>query len=87
MKATAKKKPGGTRSRQALEYVVIYEPGTRNWSAYVPDLPGCAATGRTREITEQRIREGIQMHVESLRFHGEPVPAPTTQAGKVKVAS
>lgn len=87
MKATQKKKPGKTRARAASEYVVIFEPGTRNWSAFVPDLPGCAATGRTRAITEQRIIDAIKMHVESLRFHGEAVPAPTTQAGKVKVAS
>ena len=41
------------------EYTVIYESGPRNWSAYVPDLPGCIATGKTRLKVEQQIREAI----------------------------
>jgi predicted RNase H-like HicB family nuclease len=46
------------------EYTVIYESGKRNWSAYVPDLPGCIATGKTRKQVEQVIREAIEFHVE-----------------------
>jgi predicted RNase H-like HicB family nuclease len=64
-------------------YTVLYEKGKRNWSAYVPDLPGCVATGKTRRETERRMREAITFHIESLRFHGEPVPRPTTEAGTV----
>jgi len=65
------------------EYTVIYEPGAPNWSAYVPDLPGCIATGKTREELEQRIRDAIEFHIEGLRLHGEPVPEPTVEAAKV----
>lgn len=67
------------------EYAVLYERGERNWSAYVPDLPGCVATGKTREETEQRIREAIAFHIEGLLMDGEPVPEPTVEAGTVCV--
>ena len=68
------------------EYTVIYEPGAANWSAYVPDLPGCVATGKNREETERRIREAIEFHIEGLQSHGDPVPDPTIEAGKVAVS-
>jgi predicted RNase H-like HicB family nuclease len=67
------------------EYTVLYERGERNWSAYVPDLPGCVATGKTREETEQRIREAITFHIEGLTLGGEPIPEPTIVAGVVTV--
>ena len=69
------------------EYTVIYEPGAQNWSAYVPDLPGCIATGKTRKELEQRIRDAIEFHIEGLRLHGEPVPEPTIEAAKVTVTA
>jgi len=62
-------------------YAVLYERGERNWSAYVPDLPGCVATGKTREEAERRIREAIEFHIEGLRMDGEAVPEPTVEAG------
>jgi predicted RNase H-like HicB family nuclease len=67
------------------EYAVLYERGARNWSAYVPDLPGCVATGKTREETERVIREAIAFHIEGLKLDGEPVPEPTVEAGSVSV--
>jgi predicted RNase H-like HicB family nuclease len=67
------------------EYTVIYESGRRNWSAYVPDLPGCIATGKTRKHVEKMIREAIQFHVEGMQTRGEKVPKPTIEAGKVSV--
>jgi predicted RNase H-like HicB family nuclease len=67
------------------EYAVLYERGDRNWSAYVPDLPGCVATGKTREETERRIRDAIVFHIEGLKLDGEPVPEPTIEAGVVSV--
>lgn len=66
-------------------YAVLYERGERNWSAYVPDLPGCVATGKTREETERRIREAIEFHIEGLKMDGESVPEPTVEAGTVSV--
>ena len=66
------------------EYVVIYEQGPTSWGAWVPDLPGCVATGDTRAEVEQLIREAIDAHIESLREHGEPVPEPFLTAGMVE---
>lgn len=68
------------------EYTVIFEWGKRNWSAYVPDLPGCIATGKTRQEVERRIREAIEFHVEGLRAQGQKVPEPSVEAAKVSVA-
>lgn len=67
------------------EYTVIYECGERNWSAYVPDLPGCIATAKTRAQVEDQIREAIEFHIEGLRLHGDAVPKPTIETGKVRV--
>ena len=67
------------------EYTVIYEWGKRNWSAYVPDLPGCIATGKTRKGIEKRIREAIEFHLEGMKLRGEKVPKPTVEAGTVAV--
>lgn len=66
-------------------YTVIYERGPRNWSAYVPDLPGCIATGKTRKHVERAMRDAIAFHIEGLRLHGERVPKPTIEAGEVAV--
>jgi predicted RNase H-like HicB family nuclease len=68
------------------EYTVIYEWGERNWSAYVPDLPGCIATGKTRKEIERVIREAIEFHIEGLVQRGESVPEPSVEAGTVSVA-
>jgi predicted RNase H-like HicB family nuclease len=67
-------------------YTVILERGDRNWSAYVPDLPGCVAAGEAREETEALISEAIALHVELLRADGDPVPEPRSEATKVAVA-
>ena len=59
-------------------YAMIIEGEPGSFSAYVPALPGCVATGRSVEQAEQRIRDAIRLHIDSLRSHGEPVPEPTT---------
>ena len=64
-------------------YAVIYERTERNWAAYVPDLPGCAATGRTRADVERRIRAAIELHLAGMREDGEVPPEPTTSIGSV----
>ncbi|MFZ1154274.1 MAG: type II toxin-antitoxin system HicB family antitoxin [Solirubrobacteraceae bacterium] len=68
------------------EYVVIYEHGPTSWGAYCPDLPGLGVAAATREEAEQLIREGIGLHIGSLREHGDPVPEPTSAAGVVAIA-
>lgn len=69
------------------EYAVILEAGPNNWSAYVPDLPGCVTTGKTQEETEQRIKEAIEFHIEGMRLHGEPIPEPSARAANIAVAA
>ena len=66
-------------------YVVVYEQTPNNWSAYLPDLPGCIATGKSREDVHRLIREAVELHVESLRAHGEPLPEPGVWTGAVDV--
>jgi predicted RNase H-like HicB family nuclease len=69
------------------EYVVIYEWTGKNYSAYVPDLPGCVAAGDTLEETERLMREAITLYIETLRESGQPVPEPTTKAKPIAVPS
>lgn len=69
-----------------MKYAVLYEKTSTGYSAHVPDLPGCIATGRTLEETEKRMREAIEMHLEGMREDGEPIPEPTCIAGSVTVA-
>ena len=66
------------------EYAVIYEWAGSNYSAYVPDLPGCVATGRTVEAVEQEIRAAIRFHIEGLKTDGLEVPTPTSIADYVE---
>ena len=61
-----------------MRYAVVIEKAERNYSAYVPDLPGCVATGATREEVEREIREAVEFHLEGLREDGLPIPEPTT---------
>jgi predicted RNase H-like HicB family nuclease len=69
------------------EYVVIYEHGPTGWGAYCPDLPGLGVTAANRDEAERLIREGTRVHIDSLREHGDPVPAPTSAAGVVAIAT
>ena len=69
------------------EYSVIYERTTNNWSAYSPDVPGCMATGKTREEVEQNFRETLEFHIEGLRNTGLPIPEPTSEVGRISVAA
>ena len=61
-------------------YAIVIEEAGASYSAYVPDLPGCVATGRTIEEVEREIRGAIQFHIAGLKEDGIPVPAPTSRA-------
>ena len=63
-----------------MQYTVIIEKSPRNFAAYVPDLPGCVATGATYPDLLREIREAIQFHIEGMREHGEKVPEPECSA-------
>lgn len=62
------------------EYIVIFEQAGSNYSAYVPDLPGCISTGKTIEDTEINIKEAIELYVDTLRDDGQPIPEPSIKA-------
>ena len=61
-----------------MRYAVVYEKTPHNYSAYVPDLPGCVATGASREEVERNIREAVNLHLEGMRKEGESIPEPTS---------
>ena len=70
-----------------MRYAVVIEKAEHNYSAYVPDLPGCVATGATAEQAEAEIREAIQFHIEGMREDGLPVPEPASKVEYVDVAA
>ncbi|HTI46346.1 MAG TPA: type II toxin-antitoxin system HicB family antitoxin [Casimicrobiaceae bacterium] len=68
-----------------MRYAIVIENAGPNYSAYVPDLPGCVATGVTREEAECEIREAIEFHIEGLREDGLPIPQPSSAVSYVEV--
>ncbi len=67
-------------------FLIIIEQGDHNYSAYVPDLPGCIATGRTMQEVEQNMREAISSHVQGMLEDGEPIPVSQTTAEYVDIS-
>ena len=61
-----------------MRYAVVIEKASGNYSAYVPDLPGCVATGATVEETERLLREAIELHLEGMKEDGLPIPEPSS---------
>lgn len=70
-----------------MQYVVIIEQAEGNYSAYVPDLPGCVATGATVDEVRRAIREAIAFHLDGMRADGLPIPPPLSRADVVEVAA
>ena len=70
-----------------MQYTIVIEKSPSNFAAYVPDLPGCVATGATREDVVREIRQAIEFHIDSLREHGDPIPDPQCTAAVVDVAA
>jgi predicted RNase H-like HicB family nuclease len=62
------------------KYLIIIEKTTTGFSAYVPDLPGCIATGKTKAIVEKNIYEAIQFHIEGLKEQKLQIPPGKTDA-------
>lgn len=71
-----------------MRYAIVIEkaPGS-NYSAYVPDLPGCVSVGDTLDEVKQMIQEAIELHIEAMREDGLPIPEPSTQVATVEVAA
>lgn len=70
-----------------MHYAVVIEKAEKNYSCYVPDLPGCVATGATLEQAEAEIREAIELHIEGMREDGLPIPEPASKVEYVEVAA
>ncbi|MFA6051348.1 MAG: type II toxin-antitoxin system HicB family antitoxin [Methylobacter sp.] len=70
-----------------MRYAIVVEKTANNYSAYVPDLPGCVATGSTVEETEREIREAIEFHIEGLIDDGLPVPQPVSIVQYIETAA
>ncbi len=70
-----------------MKYAVVIEKAQSNYSAYVPDLPGCVATGATIEEVEKEIREAIEFHIEGMRQDGEIVPQPSNSVEYIEVVA
>jgi predicted RNase H-like HicB family nuclease len=70
-----------------MRYAIVIENAGGNCSAYVPDLPGCVATGVTVQEVEKSIREAIEFHLEGLREDGSPIPPPSSRVDYVEIAA
>lgn len=68
-----------------MRYAIVVEKAGNNYSAYVPDLPGCTATGSTIEETEREIREAIELHIEGMVEDGLSIPQPTSIVQYIEV--
>jgi predicted RNase H-like HicB family nuclease len=70
-----------------MQYAVVIEKvPDSNYSAYVPDLPGCISTGDTLDEAKLNIHEAIEFHLDGMRQDGDPIPEPTTQVAYAEVA-
>jgi len=65
-------------------YLVVIEKAIGNYSAFSPDVPGCVATGETREEAELEMRAALQMHLEGLKEDGLPIPEPSASVGFIE---
>lgn len=61
-----------------MQYAIVIEKAKRNYAAYVPDLPGCVATGATETEVREHIREAIRIHLEGMAEDGETIPQPSS---------
>ena len=68
-------------------YAIVVERAARNFAAYVPDLPGCVATGDTVEEVERLLRDAIELHVAGMREDGLPVPEPSSVVDYLEVSA
>ena len=70
-----------------MRYAIVIEKAESNYAAYVPNLPGCIATGATIEETEREIREAIDLHLRGMREDGLPIPEPSSSVDYVEIAA
>ena len=70
-----------------MRYAIVIENAGPNFSAYVPDLPGCVATGANVDEVQREIREAIELHLEGMRKDGDPIPQPSSSVQYVEIAA
>ncbi len=70
-----------------MKYAVVIEKGESSYGAYVPDLPGCIAAGKTREDALRLIHEAIEFHIQGLKEDGESIPEPASSIEIIEVAA
>jgi len=70
-----------------MRYAIVVEKTANNYSAYVPDLPGCVATGHTVEEAEREIRDAIEFHIQGIREDGLAVPPPASVVEYLEIAA
>lgn len=70
-----------------MRYAIVIENAGNNFSAYVPDLPGCVATGSTADEAAEAIREAVHFHLDGLRADGLEIPLPSIRVDYVEVAA
>ena len=68
-----------------MHYLVVIEKGPTSFGAYVPDLPGCIAAGESKEEVLTLIREAIELHIESLKEDGQPIPGPSSSGEVIEI--
>jgi predicted RNase H-like HicB family nuclease len=68
-----------------MKYLAIIEKGPNNFSAYVPDLPGCTSAGNTFEEVLAGIQEAVEGHIEVMREYGDPIPEPSSEPAFIEV--
>jgi predicted RNase H-like HicB family nuclease len=72
---------------EPLKFTVVIERSATGYGAYVPDLPGCVATGETESQVCERIQTAVEIHLRSMRQDGDPIPQPTSTAATIEVAA
>jgi predicted RNase H-like HicB family nuclease len=72
-------------SETVKEYLMVYEHTENNWAAYSPDVPGCVATGKTREEVTRNFEEALEFHFEGLKEDGLPMPKPANDVDKTRI--
>jgi predicted RNase H-like HicB family nuclease len=70
-----------------MQYIVVIERAAANFSAYVPDLPGCIATGTTIENVTREMQAAIQFHIDGMREEGLPIPQPSVVVKAIDIAA
>jgi predicted RNase H-like HicB family nuclease len=70
-----------------MRYLIVVEKSKTGFSAYSPDVPGCAATGKTEAETESNMRDAIEFHLDGLREEGLPMPEPSSKSAYVEVTA